>query len=231
VTASALRPMAVGSSAPNRSEPRLGRPSAAGATGTPKPSTPTLRRNTHCAICTASRDHRLRSDAALAATRPWLPHQPAPTCRIESSAEELWVDLRRRSGCQRRDQKDVFQHGREAELRSEPLGTILRAAEDARGAYYEIRGVRWRPPLLPEGLRAGEYDASLGFTAIRVNAKPGLSVDTWEGCPSGPARADDRHDRRIQRFPRSASRLRATPRSRQTCQGRSKIDPLAPVEN
>ena len=81
--------------------------------------------------------------------------------------------------------KLLFQHGRSPQLGMAPLGTVLEAKEEARGAFGKAKLFGGLPEYLIDGLRAGEYGASFRFRIIResVNRQPGKSAHNPDGLP------------------------------------------------
>lgn len=81
----------------------------------------------------------------------------------------------------------LFQHGRDPQIGSKPLGPISQLREDPDGPYYEVpllEAPYVRDTLLP-GLRAGLYGASYRFRVIReeINDEPGASESNPKGLP------------------------------------------------
>jgi len=89
-----------------------------------------------------------------------------------------------------REQRDtmraLFQHGRDTQIGSKPLGPIDDLREDGEGAYYEVPllDTGYNRDLEP-GLRAGLYGASFRFHVIRedLNRDPGSSTYNPKGLP------------------------------------------------
>lgn len=70
---------------------------------------------------------------------------------------------------QRASMQSLFQHGKDPQIGSKPLGPIDELKEDDTGAYYEVSlldAPYVRDTLLP-GLRAGLYGASFRFRVMR----------------------------------------------------------------
>jgi HK97 family phage prohead protease len=63
--------------------------------------------------------------------------------------------------------KVLFQHGMDPQIADQPIASVRELREDDEGAYYEARLFDGVPPLVLEGLRAGEYGASFRFTVMR----------------------------------------------------------------
>src|SRR5262245_11883920 len=61
----------------------------------------------------------------------------------------------------------LLNHGGDPELGDKPLGTIQELREDDVGAYYEAELFRSVPPLVMDGIRAGQYGASFRFRVMR----------------------------------------------------------------
>lgn len=82
--------------------------------------------------------------------------------------------------------KALFQHGRDPNVGSKPLGSITTLREDAVGAYYEVDllDARYVDDLLP-ALREGLYGASFRFEVRReeIRQDPGTSDYNPGGLP------------------------------------------------
>lgn len=80
----------------------------------------------------------------------------------------------------------LFQHGRDQQIGSKPLGPIEELKEDKEGAYYEARlmDTSYNADLLP-GLRAGVYGASFRFRVMKeeIVDKPRASDDNPDRLP------------------------------------------------
>ena len=61
----------------------------------------------------------------------------------------------------------LFQHGRDPDIGDKPIAAIEDIREDDEGAYYEARLFDGLPPLILDGLRAGQYGASFKFGVLR----------------------------------------------------------------
>jgi HK97 family phage prohead protease len=61
----------------------------------------------------------------------------------------------------------LFQHGQDPQVGDKPIGAITDMREDDTGAYYEATLFDGIPPLVMDGLRAGQYGASFRFRAMR----------------------------------------------------------------
>jgi len=61
----------------------------------------------------------------------------------------------------------LFQHGMDPDVGDKPIGTIDQLREDDEGGYYEARLFDGLPPLVLDGLRAGQYGASMRFSVMR----------------------------------------------------------------
>lgn len=86
-----------------------------------------------------------------------------------------------------RDQMRVlFQHGRDPQIGSKPLGPIdqLEAKRDGAWSYVPLLDTAYNRELLP-GLRAGLYGASMRFSVLEEswNKKPDRSDHNPEGLP------------------------------------------------
>jgi HK97 family phage prohead protease len=75
---------------------------------------------------------------------------------------------------QRHKIRVLFQHGHDPEVGDKPIAAITELREDEEGAYYEARLFDGLPPLVVEGLRAGQYGASMNFGALR---------ESWNDTP------------------------------------------------
>ena len=67
----------------------------------------------------------------------------------------------------RRNMRVLFQHGRDANVGEQPLGSIEELRSEPEGAYYEVGLFRGVPQLILEGLKAGVYGASFRFRAMK----------------------------------------------------------------
>jgi HK97 family phage major capsid protein/HK97 family phage prohead protease len=78
----------------------------------------------------------------------------------------------------------TFNHGHDV-LGDQALGRIAELREDSTGAYYEVELFRSLPPLLMEGLEAGQYGASFRFRVMRedIVENPGKSAHNPKGLP------------------------------------------------
>jgi HK97 family phage prohead protease len=83
--------------------------------------------------------------------------------------------------------KVLFQHGQDPEVGDKPIAAINSVREDDEGAFYEARLFDGLPPLVLDGLRAGQYGASFRFSVVReeINDSPERSSTTRTGCLSG----------------------------------------------
>jgi HK97 family phage prohead protease len=81
--------------------------------------------------------------------------------------------------------KVLFQHGQDPEVGDKPIASINDVREDEEGAFYEARLFDGLPPLIMEGLRAGEYGASFRFSVVReeINDSPEPSEHNPMGLP------------------------------------------------
>lgn len=82
-------------------------------------------------------------------------------------------------------QRCWFEHGHSMILDRLSLGTIDDLREDDVGAYYEVGLFNGLPPVLLEGLRAGQYGASFRMRILEetINSDPGVSKDNPKGLP------------------------------------------------
>jgi HK97 family phage major capsid protein/HK97 family phage prohead protease len=78
----------------------------------------------------------------------------------------------------------TFNHGHDV-LGDQALGRIAELREDPTGAYYEVELFRSLPPLLMDGLAAGQYGASFRFRVMREDIvdNPGRSDYNPKGLP------------------------------------------------
>ena len=78
----------------------------------------------------------------------------------------------------------LFQHGKDI-LGQQILGTIQRLEEEDQGAGYDVELFEGLPPLLLNGLRAGQYGASHRFSVVKEEfvRKPGESEHNPKGLP------------------------------------------------
>jgi HK97 family phage prohead protease len=67
----------------------------------------------------------------------------------------------------RRNMRVLFQHGRDANVGEQPLGSIEELRSEPEGAYYEVGLFRGVPQLILDGLEAGVYGASFRFRAMK----------------------------------------------------------------
>jgi phage head maturation protease len=81
--------------------------------------------------------------------------------------------------------KVLFQHGQDPEVGDKPIAAINNVREDGEGAFYEARLFDGLPPLVMDGLRAGQYGASFRFSVVReeINDDPGTSDHNPMGLP------------------------------------------------
>jgi HK97 family phage prohead protease len=81
--------------------------------------------------------------------------------------------------------KVLFQHGHDPEVGDKPIAAINDVREDDQGAFYEARLFDGLPPLVMDGLRAGQYGASFRFSVVReeINEDPGASEHNPLGLP------------------------------------------------
>jgi HK97 family phage prohead protease len=79
----------------------------------------------------------------------------------------------------------LFQHGQDPEVGDKPIAEIRDVYEDDQGAFYEARLFDGLPPLILEGLRAGQYGASFRFSVVREqwDEDPGASEHNPKGLP------------------------------------------------
>lgn len=79
----------------------------------------------------------------------------------------------------------LFQHGRDPEVGDKPIAAINELREDDEGVYYEGSLFPSVPPLIVDGLRAGQYGASFRFRVVReeINAEPKRTEQNPEGLP------------------------------------------------
>jgi HK97 family phage prohead protease len=79
----------------------------------------------------------------------------------------------------------LFQHGQDPEVGDKPIAEIRDVYEDDQGAFYEARLFDGLPPLILEGLRAGQYGASFRFSVVREqwDEDPGASDHNPKGLP------------------------------------------------
>jgi HK97 family phage prohead protease len=81
--------------------------------------------------------------------------------------------------------KVLFQHGQDPEVGDKPIAAINSVREDDEGAFYEARLFDGLPPLVMDGLRAGQYGASFRFSVVReeINDSPERSDHNPDGLP------------------------------------------------
>jgi hypothetical protein len=79
----------------------------------------------------------------------------------------------------------LFQHGQDPEVGDKPIAAINDVREDDEGAVYEASLFDGLPPLIMDGLRAGQYGASFRFSVMREewNDEPGASDHNPHGLP------------------------------------------------
>jgi HK97 family phage prohead protease len=79
----------------------------------------------------------------------------------------------------------LFNHGSDPEVGDKPIAQITDLREDGTGAYYEASLFPGIPPLVMDGLRAGQYGASFRFKVVReeFSEDPGVSEDNPTGMP------------------------------------------------
>jgi HK97 family phage prohead protease len=79
----------------------------------------------------------------------------------------------------------LFQHGQDPQVGDKPIAAITDLREDDEGAYYEARLFDGLPPLVTDGLRAGQYGASFRFSSLReqVDKAPGEAEHNPLGLP------------------------------------------------
>lgn len=79
----------------------------------------------------------------------------------------------------------LFQHGHDPEVGDKPIAAINDVREDDQGAYYEARLFDGLPPLIMDGLTAGQYGASFRFGVLREEwvDEPGASEHNPNGLP------------------------------------------------
>jgi capsid assembly protease len=71
----------------------------------------------------------------------------------------------------RKNMRVLFHHGIGG-IGFQVLGTIEELTEDMSGAYYEVAMFDSVPPLIMEGLRAGQYGSSYKFDLIKYDFQP-----------------------------------------------------------
>jgi HK97 family phage prohead protease len=77
----------------------------------------------------------------------------------------------------------LFQHGHDPEIGDKPIAELSDVREDDEGAYYEARLFDGLPPLIMDGLRAGQYGASFRFSVMREELRE--SPEPSEQNPNG----------------------------------------------
>ena len=83
----------------------------------------------------------------------------------------------------RRNMRVLFQHGRDANVGEQPLGSIEELRSEPEGAYYEVSLFRGVPQLILDGLEAGVYGASFRFRAVKEDWNE--RADESEHNPTG----------------------------------------------
>ena len=78
----------------------------------------------------------------------------------------------------------LFQHGHDPEVGDKPIASISDVREDDEGAYYEAGLFDGLPPLIMDGLRAGQYGASFRFSVMREEI-----VEDPEASEAQPSRS------------------------------------------
>jgi HK97 family phage prohead protease len=83
------------------------------------------------------------------------------------------------------DIRVLFQHGRDAMVGDKPIGEPQLMEERDEGAYHETRLFDGLPPLIIDGLRAGQYGQSFRMEILREERKeePGVSDHNPQGLP------------------------------------------------
>lgn len=81
--------------------------------------------------------------------------------------------------------KVTFNHGHDPDLGDKVLGPIESLSEDATGAAYEVPLFPSVPPLIVDGLRAGQYGSSFRFRVMKeeLDNEPGVSEQNPEALP------------------------------------------------
>ena len=81
--------------------------------------------------------------------------------------------------------RSLFNHGHDPTMGDQVLGRIAELREDDTGGYYEVELFRSVPPLIMEGLEAGQYGASFRFNVLREtrDENPGKSDHNPKGLP------------------------------------------------
>jgi HK97 family phage prohead protease len=99
--------------------------------------------------------------------------------RIEPGAFRKTIEENRGS------MRVLFQHGHDPELGDKVLGPIEELREDDVGGYYEVSLFDSIPPLIRDGISAGQYGASFRFAVMReeFNKKPKESLYNPERLP------------------------------------------------
>lgn len=79
----------------------------------------------------------------------------------------------------------LLEHGHDPQLGNKPIAAITDLREDDEGAYYEAELFAGLPPLVMDGLRAGQYGASFRFRVLReeFDQEPEKSEHNPEGLP------------------------------------------------
>jgi HK97 family phage prohead protease len=79
----------------------------------------------------------------------------------------------------------LFEHGKDHELGSKPLGVIRSITETDHGAAYEVDLFEGIPPLVLNGLRHGQYGSSFRFSVVKQSLERNPEPSAWnpEGLP------------------------------------------------
>jgi HK97 family phage prohead protease len=89
----------------------------------------------------------------------------------------------------------LFQHGRDADIGDKPIAEPKVMREEDEGAYYEARLFDGLPPLLLEGLRAGQYGASFKMRVMREEI-----IEEPKASDHNPARLPERTIKEIRLY-------------------------------
>jgi hypothetical protein len=79
----------------------------------------------------------------------------------------------------------LFQHGKDPQLGDKPIAALRQVSEDDEGVYCEAELFDGLPPLLVDGLRSGQYGASMRFVPIReeIDQFPKRTDPNPDGLP------------------------------------------------
>jgi HK97 family phage prohead protease len=79
--------------------------------------------------------------------------------------------------------KLLLSHGHHPTVGDAPIGKLTELREDREGGFYRADLFTGIPELVLDGMRAGEWQASFRFRAVReqFTARPGRSADNPEG--------------------------------------------------